>query len=179
MHLRPAQPEDALAVARVHVRSWQAAYRTLLPDDYLDQLRPEDRAPHYDFTTRDPQKPYTIVAAEDGIIQGFATAAPSRDSDLPSHGELYALYVDPDYWNQGMGIALIAAARTHLVQSGFQRALLWALTGNLRAERFYQRNGWTTDHHHRKVALWGVDVEEVRYLCQLVATDSPKPHNAG
>jgi hypothetical protein len=44
MLLRPAEPADAMAVARVHVRSWQAAYSTLLPAEYLDQLRPEDRA---------------------------------------------------------------------------------------------------------------------------------------
>lgn len=167
MHLRPAQPEDALAVARVHVRSWQAAYRTLLPDDYLDQLRPEDRAPHYDFTTRDPKKPHTIVAADNGIIHGFATAAPSRDADLPSHGELYALYVDPDHWDQGIGAALITAARNHLTQAGFQHALLWVLAGNLRAERFYRRDGWTTDNHHRTDTLWGVTVEEIRYLRTL------------
>ena len=43
MLLRPAEPVDAIAVAHVHVRSWQVAYRTLMPDDYLDQLRPEDR----------------------------------------------------------------------------------------------------------------------------------------
>jgi integrase/recombinase XerD len=30
MLLRPAEPDDAIAVARVHVRSWQAAYRTLM-----------------------------------------------------------------------------------------------------------------------------------------------------
>jgi hypothetical protein len=44
MFLRPAEPSDASAVARVHVRSWQAGYRNLLPDQYLDGLRPEDRA---------------------------------------------------------------------------------------------------------------------------------------
>ena len=148
MLLRPAQPEDAIAVARVHVRSWQAAYRTLLPDDYLDQLRPEDRAPHYDFATRDPHKPHTIVAEDSGAIYGFATTAPSRDADNPDHGELYALYVDPDHWGQGIGVALIAAARDHLVQSGFQHALLWVLAGNLHAERFYRHDGWTTDGHH-------------------------------
>src|SRR3984885_11964090 len=64
MLLRPAEPEDAMAVARVHVRSWQAAYRALLPDDYLDQLRPEDRAQSYDFASLDPLKPRTIVAVE-------------------------------------------------------------------------------------------------------------------
>ena len=42
--LRDAQPFDADAVARVHVQTWQVAYRGLLPDAYLDALRPEDRA---------------------------------------------------------------------------------------------------------------------------------------
>ncbi|HEV2708851.1 MAG TPA: GNAT family N-acetyltransferase [Edaphobacter sp.] len=167
MLLRPAQPDDALAVARVHVRSWQAAYRTLLPDDYLDQLRPEDRAPHYDFVTRDPQRPRTIVAEDDGCIRGFATTAPSRDSDLPAHGELCALYVDPGHWGQGIGAALVTATRTHLIESGFQHALLWVLTGNLRAERFYRRDGWATDNHQRTDTLWGITVEELRYLRSL------------
>ena len=32
-----------MAVARVHVRSWQVGYRGLLPDAYLDGLRAEER----------------------------------------------------------------------------------------------------------------------------------------
>ena len=39
MLLRPAEPADAMGVARVHVRAWQVAYRNLLPDDYLDSLQ--------------------------------------------------------------------------------------------------------------------------------------------
>ena len=42
MNLRPAVPDDAMAVARVHVRAWQAAYHGLMPEDYLAGLRPED-----------------------------------------------------------------------------------------------------------------------------------------
>ena len=37
MLLRPAEPADAMDVARVHVRAWQVAYRNLLPDEYLDE----------------------------------------------------------------------------------------------------------------------------------------------
>lgn len=167
MLLRLAQPDDALAVARVHVLSWQSAYRSLLPDDYLDQLRPEDRAERYDFATIDPQKPRTIVAEEDGHILGFATTAPSRDSDTADNGELYALYVDPTQWGCGIGVALLAAARAHLAQAGFRDAILWVLDGNLRAERFYQRDGWVSDGAHRTDTVWGVTVEEVRYLRPL------------
>jgi len=49
MILRPAEPRDALEVARVHIRTWQVAYRGLVPDEYLDSLNIEDRAARYDF----------------------------------------------------------------------------------------------------------------------------------
>lgn len=172
MQLRPAQPEDALAVARVHVRSWQAAYRNILPDDYLDQLRPEDRAAKYDFASLDPVKPHTIVAVEDGSIYGFATTMPVSDSDMPGHGELCALYVDPKQWGKGLGVALVAAARAQMFERGFRNAILWVLTGNVRAERFYQNDGWASDGHHRNATVWGITVDEVRYLRELEARSS-------
>jgi GNAT superfamily N-acetyltransferase len=169
MLLRPAEPDDAIAVAEVHVRSWQAAYRKLLPDEHLDNLRPEDRAKKYDFGNPDPAKPWTIVAAEEGVIQGFATTAPSRDSDLPGHGELCALYVDPERWGRGIGVALVSAARARLVELGFRDAFLWVLAGNDRAERFYRMDQWTTDGVRRTDSVWGVTVNEVRYRRRLGA----------
>lgn len=95
MALRTAQPADAAAVAAVHVRSWQVGYRGLLPDEYLDGLRPEDRARRYTFGERDPGDPETIVAVERGAICGFATIGSGGDDDPPGAGQLLALYVDP------------------------------------------------------------------------------------
>lgn len=158
-----------MAVARVHVRSWQVAYRTLLPDDYLNQLHPEDRAEKYDFTHLDPLKPYTIVAEDESLIHGFATTAPSRDPDLSGHAELYALYVDPEQWGRGIGVALVSAARGRLFQLGFRNALLWVLAGNARAQRFYEIDGWVPDGHHRTASIWSVTVNEDRYLRELAA----------
>jgi GNAT superfamily N-acetyltransferase len=163
MLLRPAEPADALAVARVHVRSWQTAYRNLLPNDYLDQLRPEDRAQKYTFGSPNSADPYTIVAAEAGVIHGFATTAPARDPDVPDFGELCALYVEPDHWGRGIGVALVTAARTRLVDLGFKSAVLWVLTGNVRAERFYRLDHWTADGQRRSDEVWGVAVNELRY----------------
>jgi len=164
MLLRLAEPDDALPVARVHVRSWQVAYRGLLPDEYLDQLHPEDRASRYDFTHIDPLKPRTIVAADGAAILGFATTMPSRDEDLVGYGELCALYVDPELWARGIGRALVSAARAHLFEAGFRNALLWVLAGNLRATRFYEGDGWIADGHQRTESMWGVTVNEIRYL---------------
>jgi GNAT superfamily N-acetyltransferase len=169
MLLRPAAPSDAMAVARVHVRSWQAAYRGLMPAAYLEALRPEDRAARYDFATTDPTKPRTLVAEVDGVIRGFATTMPARDADPPSHGELVALYVDPDDWSRGYGLALIQAARQHLFKSGFPAASLWLLEGNARADRFYRADGWQPDGARRSEEMWGITVHELRYRRDLKA----------
>ena len=63
----------------------------------------------------DPAQRMTIVAAQAGVICGFATTAPARDADTPEHGELCALYVDPDWWGRGVGVwwaTLVRSAST-------------------------------------------------------------------
>ncbi|HET7329562.1 GNAT family N-acetyltransferase [Dyella sp.] len=163
MLIRSAEPEDALGVARVHVRAWQVGYRHLLPADYLAQLRPEQRAQRYDFATKDSRRPMTIVAVDDGAIRGFATTAPSHDGDTPDHGEVCALYVDPDVWGRGIGAALITAARLRLAELGCRHAVLWLLAGNQRGERFYRADGWIPDGLARTERIWGITLDEARY----------------
>jgi GNAT superfamily N-acetyltransferase len=172
MELRRADTADAMAVARVHVRSWQAAYRKLMPDDYLDQLRPEDRAKKYDFGNLDPVRPQTIVATENGVIRGFATTAPAEDSNMSDFGELCGLYVDPEHWGCGIGVALVSAARARLFDLGFRKAILWVLVGNTRAERFYSRDRWTPDGGQRTEERWGFKVNDVRYRRTLEIPES-------
>ncbi|HEX6495671.1 MAG TPA: GNAT family N-acetyltransferase [Acidobacteriaceae bacterium] len=161
--LRAAERADAMAVAQVHVRSWQAGYRGLLPDAYLDGLRPEDRATRYDFATADVRAPSTMVAVDGDVICGFATTSPARDADVPEHGELCALYVDPEWWGRGVGAALISAARGRLLDRGFRNATLWLLDGNARADRFYRMDGWAPDGLRRTDTIWGVTVNEGRW----------------
>jgi len=43
VHVRKAKVEDASAIAFVHVRSWQVAYRGHMPDEFLNGLDVETR----------------------------------------------------------------------------------------------------------------------------------------
>lgn len=146
----------------MNVRSWQQAYRGLLPDEYLDGLRAEDRAARYTFHLVGPTHPATSVAVEDGVIRGFVTTGPARD-EAENVGAIYALYVDRDCCGRGFGRVLIASARSRLVRHGFTEALLWVLTGNERAERFYRADGWLPDGRQRDEDVWGVRVHETCY----------------
>lgn len=165
--LRPATSGDEYGVAGVHVRSWQEGYRGLMADDVLNGLQPEDRAARYTFGSTDVTLPQTVVAVEGDVIVGFATFGVSRDSDDPETGEIFALYVDPDHWGQGVGRMLISEARSSLNESSLTTAQLWVLNGNLRAIRFYERDGWFADGFIREDVVWGITVTESRYRRSL------------
>lgn len=160
--LRDAAPEDALAIAGVHVRAWQGAYRGLIADEFLDRLRPEDRAARYRLGDPDPDAPRTIVAEAGGEIWGFATTGPCRDADARGAGELYALYVDPPRWRGGTGRLLLTAASGRMRADGFAEAVLWVLRGNEMAERFYAAAGWRRDGAEREEQPYGVVSNVVR-----------------
>lgn len=151
MQLRRARIGDEPAVADVHVRSWQVGYRGLIADDFLDGLRPEDRAAAYTFGADDP---LTVVAVTDRI-RGFVTVSPGA-------GELRALYVDPEAWGTGLGRALIVEAERRLARHHIA-AGLWVLTGNVRARRFYEVAGWRPDGAERRDRVWGAVLDEVGY----------------
>ena len=162
--LRAAIPSDALAVARIHVRSWQRGYRGLLPDTYLDGLVPEERAVRYTFGNFSAHHPATMVATEGDVIRGFVTTGPSPDAGV---GEMLALHVDPAHWRSGIGRVLLAAARERLVRHGFSSAVLWALDGNQRADRFYRADGWQPDGRASAQEVCGLMVNESRYARRL------------
>jgi GNAT superfamily N-acetyltransferase len=160
--VRHARVGDAAALGRVHVRAWQAAYRGQLPDDYLDGLRPEDRAAGWERgLRRDRARDPVLVAERDGRVVGFAALRAAEDPE--GAGELNAINVDPDHWGTGAGRALLAAAEVELARLGYGEAVLWVLPGNRRARRFYEAAGWVADGAERTAEVFGVVVAEVRY----------------
>jgi GNAT superfamily N-acetyltransferase len=161
VELREARLGDEAGVADIHVRAWQEAYRGLIPDEFLDALDPEDRAARYTFESEDPDAPTTLLAVQEGedcgeVIFGFVTFGRSRDADAPDHGEIVALYVDPDRYEGGLGRMLMAEARRRLWEAGYAEALLWVLDGNDRAVRFYAGEGWTADGAKRVEEPYGI-----------------------
>ncbi len=159
--LRPAVPADTDKVARLHVRSWQSAYRGLVAQDYLDGLTPDGVADRYAFGRMGLQLPSTVVAVDGSTICGLATTGLCRD--LPNAGELMAIYVDPAYQGTGVGRSLIAAARKRLQLRGVTAAVLWVLDANARARSFYERDGWRCDGTRRSVTFGDHPVAQLRY----------------
>lgn len=169
--IRPAHQNDAAAIAALHVRSWQWAYRGLLPDAYLYALPDtlQERTARWrellSAATGDAQ---TWVAELDGEIVGFASAGSSGDFDAPpGAGELYAIYLEESAIGQGIGRALLAKAIDFLKEGSYQLATLWVLDGDQRARGFYDHAGWRPDGTTRSAEISGVLLQELRYQTTL------------
>jgi GNAT superfamily N-acetyltransferase len=166
--VRPATLADAEGVGKVHVRSWQSAYRGKMLQELLDGLDPAGRAQVWRriMEETEPSRGGVLVAAaEGGGITAFASFGPSRDSDTDPRatGEVFAIYADPDAWGTGAGRALMASAVAELARLGYASAILWVLDTNDRARRFYALAGWEEDGASKTEDIRGFDVTEVRY----------------
>jgi GNAT superfamily N-acetyltransferase len=162
---RVATPDDAAAIGAIHVRTWQAAYRGVMPQEYLDGLDSASRAAGWQrLLSAPPPGDTTLVAEVDGRVVGFANVGPSRDEDATDgEGEVRAIYVDPDSWDSGAGRELMIAGLARLTESGLRHAILWVLVGNERARRFYEAGGWRADGAVKDEESFGVQVSELRY----------------
>lgn len=170
MEVRAATIADLEAVAAVHVRSWQRAYRDLLPDAYLDALSVERRRDVWGRILADTDLPRrgAFVLQQGLDIVGFVHVAPTRDGDLPvSTGEVTALYLVPSAWGVGGGRQLLDAAKASLTAAGFAAAPLWVLEANLGARRFYERQGWAPDGARKVDDRGDLVLVEVRYSTTL------------
>lgn len=155
---RRASVDDARAIAALHVASWHATYPGLIPDEALAGVTVESNEPRRrEALAREAEQPdsgHTWVIETDGEVRGFAVAGPARDEAEDSRlvGELYAIYLDPDYIECGLGRQLWQVALADLEVRGFKECIVWVLAGNHRACRFYERAGFRPDGDQTKPA---------------------------
>lgn len=144
--IREATVDDAEGLGLAHVAAWQRAYPGLIPDGYLAALDPVARGERWRQTIgrRDPGST-TLVAAVGDRIAGFTSYGVPRDLVPDGWGEIWAVNLHPDFWRQGIGTALFAAAVSGLIGRGYRHGYLWVLEGNERAIGFYRRQGWPPD----------------------------------
>jgi len=160
--VRAATPDDARAIAEVHVRTWQEAYRHAFPAEVLETLDVDERELLWTDLLGRPEPAW--VAEDGGRVVGFANAGPSRTEE--DVAELYAIYVLPEAWGGGAGRQLMAAVISWFLTEEYTTAMLWVLEDNPRARRFYEREGWRHDGG-RTETMRGVDVEEALYRLTL------------
>lgn len=163
VRIRPATPDDAGEIARVHIASWREAYAGVVADEYLADLDASARADFWRGVLQDRHDVRVWVAEdeEDRHLHGFAALGPARDEDAERRTlEIYSMYLEPSAWGQGVARELLRTV-VAAVPDG-DPVTLWVLAANERARRFYRRHGFSPDGVERLESLGGVQHDEVR-----------------
>jgi len=163
IRIRTAKSKDAVDIARIHVDAWRDAYAALLPTDYLTRLDPRIEAARWNRAASSKLE-NTLVADADGEVAGYAIIGPARGRREPPSGEIYALYVETDWRELGVGRALIDAAFEKFRTRGLAQAIIWCLEGNFAARGFYERCGGRMMSESKVEEVAGMPLPTIGYI---------------
>jgi RimJ/RimL family protein N-acetyltransferase len=175
VRIRLATPEDADALADLHLGSARAGFTDIFPLSSLSVSHEEMAADWLARLKADLQlRRATIVAEVDGSIVGVVIAEP--DPLDPTIGRGSRLYVDPRYWNYIIARRLSAACIAYLRELGCRVARGWIMEPNRRAQAVVERIGAirTGERHQTCEKATSVcdGVEDVEYEMILIPTRS-------
>jgi GNAT superfamily N-acetyltransferase len=162
--VRPAEADDAAAIARVHVASWRATYAGILPDHVLvglDASIHENRWWRHALRRRATRHCVFVAEDETAGVVGFASGGPARDAALAFSCEIYALYLQDDFHGQGIGRTMFICLSERLADRHGSSLIVWALSENP-SRFFYQALGGRLVAR-RNGKLGGVAIEEFGY----------------
>jgi ribosomal protein S18 acetylase RimI-like enzyme len=137
--IRKADPRDAEAIAEVHRTAWQGAYAGIIPHRALTAMINRRGSQWWANAIR---RAATVLVVEiGGKIAGYATLGRNRARELTQEGEIYELYLRPEYQGIGLGRRLFSEARARLKSHGLNGLVVWALEENDNALAFYAGAG--------------------------------------
>ncbi len=161
--IRPARASDAAGIARVYVDTWRDTYAGLIPVPALVGLSQRRLAQIWAEELARPASGQVVVIANDvasGIV-GFGSCGRMRGDTLPYKGEVFTLYVLPDFQGDGIGRRMLGRLFATLSARGMNSAVIWVLAANP-ARFFYQTMGGKLTAV-REQRFWGVDLREWAY----------------
>ncbi len=139
IEVRPARASDATAIAATHDEAWRAAYQGIIPGAELEKLINRRGPNWWDSAIRKGSR-VSVLSFGDRIA-GYANYGRNRARSLHFEGEIYELYLRPEFQGLGFGRRLFTAAKRDLIQSGLKSMVIWALSDNDAAVDFYRTLG--------------------------------------
>ncbi|MGL4404319.1 MAG: GNAT family N-acetyltransferase [Notoacmeibacter sp.] len=137
--IRQADKKDADAIAGVHSNAWRGAYSGIIPHKALNTMIARRGS---DWWLRVISRSGAVFVADvGGVIAGYITFGRNRARQLSQQGEIYELYLLPEYQGVGLGTRLFDSARKALVAHDLKGLVVWALEDNAAANSFYHGLG--------------------------------------
>lgn len=158
LDIRQATPVDAGAISQAHDASWRHAYNGIVPYRALQRmLARRNEAWWHNALSRST---HILIARFGDEVAGYATIGKNRVATLPFAGEVYELYLRPEFQGIGLGKGLFLDARKALARRNLMSSVVWVLADNEPAIGFYENAGG-------RLVAQGEEVFDGKKLCKL------------
>lgn len=133
--IRLLRPDDRPAIAALDAAAWREAYAGIIPGVALARVIATRQT-----EWQDGRHAPALVVLQDDQPRGYATFGPARGQPGTA-GEIFELYLMPEWQGIGLGARLFHAAGDALRTQGRTRLIVWSLMANARANAFYAAMG--------------------------------------
>jgi ribosomal protein S18 acetylase RimI-like enzyme len=137
--IRTARLGDETQIAHVHDSAWRDAYQGIIPGRELERMIQRRGPVWWRQAIRGGTRLMVLDFADK--VAGYASYGLNRMPALAYSGEIFELYLAPEYQGAGLGRRMFKAARDDLAAHGHGSFVVWALAGNERGLGFYRRLG--------------------------------------
>ena len=160
MDIRKVTTDDDLeAIGEIYAQSWKTAYCGIVPQNYLDGLHGGMWAGVLSDSQYD-----AFVVCEDGKYIGASSICAARDEAMAGYGEIVSIYLLPEYFGKGYAAPLFNHVVNALLEKGYKDMYLWVLQENARAQKFYEKQGFSKHGDTLSFEIEGKEITDIRYI---------------
>ena len=167
MYIRYVNKEDSDTIAMIYSKSFQQAFKGIIPDDFLKEKFAYERLKDRLYKELSEGNAISCIMYKDDIPVGMLTFAKDDDKERDnSEIDIWRIYLLPEYWGQNLGTEFMDWAIEELKTNGYKKVALWVVKENVRARKFYEKVGFSHEGEIR-IIMPGREINEYRYVKHL------------
>lgn len=161
--IRYADISDSRILGQIHSQSWKVAYKGIVPDEILNNITTEKRQKYFEKALTEGWEEDAIIYRDKKAV-GLICIGKCRDTDIEgSYGEIWGIYLLPEYFSMGIGSKLINWGLDELRKRNYAKVTLCVLQNNSNARMFYEKIGFEHDGTVKEITI-GKTLNEYRYV---------------
>jgi GNAT superfamily N-acetyltransferase len=142
-----AQAGDIPSLQEAAGASWRATYNGIFTPEFIERFLAQAYSPEsLERALQNSRTQFLVAKAEDQsaeVIGYCQVGPPSHVERAPAGcGELYRLYIRPEWQRQGIGSRLLAEVEAWLAERGYERYGAYVHAANEQGKAFYARRGF-------------------------------------
>lgn len=157
--------EDSEVISKIYATSWKTAYRNIVPQQYLDELKDDNWVVSFQNWIKNNMLTAKILYDDNPI--GCIAYGKSRDIKFDNWAEIVSIYILPNYLKKGYGQKLFRCALDDLKSQEYKNCFLWVLDKNDNAITFYKKNGFYYNGDKYKFKIMDKELIDLRFISKL------------